>query len=137
MKTERIQIRTTEKTKLKLLQQSQAYNMNLSDFMLTVTEEACNLDIIQVWIHAYIDVVTKLNRNGTISHYKTLDGSDAWSVSVFKNTYFNRVELLKEVKACADYHIDVNLPRMWEVLDQWSEFVRRLKLLGMWEEENE
>lgn len=137
MKTEQVNFRTTEKIKLKLLQKSQEYNMTLSDFVLGTAERECDLDVIQVWIHAYIDVITKWNRDGTILHYKTVEGDDAWSISAFKNTYFNRVELLEAWQECAEYVIDTNLPKIWDVLDNWDELVRRLKLLNMWEENND
>lgn len=128
MKNERIYIRTTEKMKLKLLKKSQEYDMNLSDFMLKVAERECDLDIIQVWIRAYIDLMTKWNEDGKIVHYKLDEGEDAWSVSAFEDTYYNRVDLLEAIRE----HIE--LPRIWDVLDQWDVFVQRLKLLGMWEE---
>lgn len=131
MKTERISIRTTEKTKLKLLTKSQEYNMSLSDFMIDVAEQACSLDIVQVWISAYINYACQYNRECTINHYKTIDGDDAWSMRIFKDTYFSRVDMLKAIK----YNLDINLPDFWLVLDQWDEFVRRLKLLGIWEDE--
>ena len=137
MKNEVITIRVDEKTKLKLLQQSQYYNTTLSRFMLDITEKACNLDVIQVWIHAYIDYVIKYNRTATITHYKLDTGDCAWSVPAFENTYFSRIELLETLQGCVNYDFNVNLPRMWEVLDQWDEFVRRLNLLGMWEERDE
>ena len=132
MKNERIYIRTTEKMKLKLLKKSQEYNMNLSDFMLNVAERECDLDIIQVWIHAYIDLITKWNEDGKIAHYKLEEGDDAWSVSAFEDTYYNRVDLLEAIRE----HIDIELPRICDVLDQWDVFVQRLKLLGIWEELN-
>lgn len=134
MKNERIYIRTTEKTKLKLLQKSQYYNMNLSDFVLDSAENACDLDVIQIWIHAYIDYVVKYNRNNkscVIHHYKTIEGDDAWSINFFEDTYFTRINLLE---AWQD-NICEYLPRPWEVLDQWDEFVRRLKMLGLWKED--
>lgn len=131
MKNERIYIRTTEKTKLKLLKKSQEYDMSLSDFILNVAENACELDVVQVWINAYINWVSKQDyHTGIITHYKTVDGEDAWSVSAFEDTYFSRVELLEACK----YNIDMGLPKMLDVLDQWDEFVSRLKVLGMWEE---
>ena len=131
MKTERINIRTTEKTKLKLLAKSQECNMNLSDFMIDVAEQACALDIVQVWINAYINYICRYDRESTIKHYKTIEGDDAWSMPGFKDTYFNRVDMLKAIKN----NLDINLPDFWLVLDQWDEFVRRLKLLRIWEEE--
>lgn len=136
MKTERIQIRTTKKTKLKLLQQSQYYHMNLSDFMLTVTEKACDLDVIQIWIHAYVDVTIKRNRedNGcVITHSEFDNGEEYWNVPLLKNRYWSRADLLDALNEVYDYE----LPKMWTVLDNWNEFVRRLRLLGMWREENE
>lgn len=136
MKTERIQIRTTEKTKLKLLQQSQYYHMNLSDFMLTVTKKACDLDVIQIWIHAYVDFTIKRNRedNGCIvTHTKFDDGEEYWNVPPLKNGYWSKSELLKDLNdACGG-----QLPKKWTIVERWDEFVRRLKLLGMWREENE
>ncbi len=137
MKTEQVNFRTTEKVKLKLLQHSQYYNMTLSEFVLGVAERECDLDIIQVWVHAYIDYAIKYNRTATITHYKLDNGDYAWSVPAFENTYFDRVELLQILKECVEYTFNVDLPRIWEVLDKWDEFVRRLKLLGMWREEVE
>lgn len=130
MKNERVYIRTTEKTKLKLLEKSQEYNMNLSDFVLNVTERECDLDVIQIWIHSFIDYVIKNNEDSVITHYKTKEGHDAWSVSAFEDTYFNRLDLLNALDERSGY----NLPRMLYVLDHWNEFVKRLKLLGLWEE---
>lgn len=130
MKNERIYIRTTEKNKLKLLQKSQYYNMNLSDFVLGVAERACDLDVVQVWIHAYIDIVTRRDESGIINHYKTIEGDDAWNMPIFEDTYFSKVELLESFREYGNVH----LPRMCDVLDQWDEFVRRLKVLGMWKE---
>lgn len=134
MKNEVITIRVDEKTKLKLLQQSQNYNTNLSKFMLDTTEKACKLDVIQVWIHAYVDFTIKRNRedNGcVITHFKK--DCEYWNVPPLKNGYESRIDLLEALNETTDYE----LPRMFEVLDQWDEFVRRLKLLGMWEERNE
>ena len=130
MKNEIINIRVDEKTKLKLLTVSQDRGMNLSRFVLDATEKACELDIVQVWIHAYVDIVTRWNESGIIEHYKTIEGDDAWSMSIFEDTYFTRVELLE---AICEYN-ESDLPRMWDVLDQWDVFVHRLKLLGMWKE---
>lgn len=44
-----------------------------------------------------------------------------------KNGYESRIDLLEALNETTDY----KLPRMFEVPDQWDEFVRRLKLLGM------
>lgn len=133
MKTEIINIRVDEKTKLKLLQQSQYYNTSLSRFMLDTAEKACDLDVVQIWIHAYIDWVINNNyHTSVITHYRTEDNYEAWSVPTFEDTYFNKVDLL----TAFEYNIDPFLPRMCDVLDQWNEFVRRLKLLGLWEEDN-
>lgn len=131
MKNEVITIRVDEKTKFKLLQQSQHYNTTLSKFMLDTTEKACELDTIQIWIHAYIDWLTKNNENGVVTHYKLDTGDYAWSVPAFENTYFTRVELLESWRD----NVDDTLPNIWEVLDRWCEFVKRLKILGMWEED--
>lgn len=134
MKTERIGIRTTEEVKIKLLTKSQEYNTSLSDFILDVVERECDIDIVQVWINAYINYASKYSRYDReciIKHYKTVEGDDCWSMSIFEDTYFSRVDMLKAIR----YNLDVNLHNFWAVLDQWDEFVRRLKLLGMWEEE--
>ena len=130
MKNEVINIRVDEKTKLKLLQQSQYYNVNLSKFMLDTVEKACNLDVVQIWIHAYVDFIVHRNEDGTINHYKTLDGADAWSMSIIEDTFFSRVDLLQALNECCES----KLPRMLDILNQWDEFVERLKLLGLWEE---
>lgn len=136
MKTEQVNFRTTEKTKLKLLQKSQEYNITLSDFVLGVAERECDLDILQVWVHAYIDFTIKRNRldNGcVITHFKFEDGSDGWNVPPFKNCYESKKDLLDALQDVTDY----TLPKFYVVLDYWSEFVHRLKLLGMWKEEVE
>lgn len=132
MKTEIINIRVNEKTKLKLLQKSKYCGNTLSGFILDATEKACNLDIIQVWIHAYIDCATNDRHTPVITHYKTLEGDDAWRVCVFEDTYYNRIDLLKAL----DERSDFDLPRMWDVLEKWDEFVKRLASLGLWEEDN-
>ena len=134
MKNEVINIRVDKKTKLKLLTVSQDRGMNLSRFVLDATEKACDLDVIQVWIHTYIDYIVKNNRYNkscVIDHYKTIEGDDAWSMPIFEDTYFTRINLLE---AWQD-NIGEYLPRPWEVLDKWDEFVRRLKSLGMWKED--
>lgn len=90
------------------------------------------MDTIQIWIHAYIDWVVKHDRyTGKITHYKTVEGYDAWSIPAFKDTYFTELELLKAWKDI----VDDTLPNALDVLDQWNEFIRRLKLLGILEEE--
>ena len=132
MKTEIINVRVDEKTKSKLLEKSKYYNNTLSGFMLDTAEKACNLDVVQLWIHAYIDFTIKRNRvdNGcVITHNKSKDG-EYWNVPPLKSTYVTRVALLDALRN----DIDTFLPRMCDVLDNWSEFVRRLKLLGMWKE---
>lgn len=120
MKNERVYIRTTEKTKLKLLQQSQYYNKKLSDFVLDVAEQACELDVLQLWIHAYVDYTIRRNRvdNGcVITHYK--DGEwEYWNVPPLKNGYENRVELLEELRGTIDTVFGYTLPRMWEERDE-------------------
>lgn len=134
MKTEQVNFRTTEKVKSKLLQKSQEYNTTLSDFVLGVAERYCDLDIVQIWVHAYVDFTIKRNRedNGcVITHYKA-DYGDYWNVPPLKNGYYSRMELLKGLNEVYNYE----LPKMCSVLDQWDEFVRRLKLLNMWEERN-
>lgn len=133
MKNEVIVIRVDEKTKSKLLQKSKYYNTTLSRFMLGTTEKACDLDVIQIWIHAYIDFTIKRNRpdNGcAITHWKDIE---YWNVPPLKNGYYNRIDLLEALNETTNYE----LPNMCDVLDNWDEFVRRLKLLGMWEERNE
>ena len=130
MKNERIYIRTTEKMKLKLLKKSQEYDVNLSDFMLNVASKECDLDVVQIWIHSYIDYITKWNDKERIYHYRLKDGDEAWSVSAFEDTYYNRLDLLKALQE----HSDFDLPKIWDMLDQWDEFVRRLKVLGLWED---
>lgn len=135
MKNEVIVIRVDEKTKLKLLQKSQYYNTNLSRFMLDTVGKACNLDVIQLWVYAYIDFTIKRNRadNGcVITHWKDENG-EYWNVPPLKNGYYNKIDLLEALDETTDYE----LPKMYEVLDNWGEFVRRLTLLGMWEERNE
>lgn len=135
MKNEVIVIRVDEKTKLKLLQKSQYYNTNLSRFMLDTTEKACDLDVIQIWIHAYINFTIKRNRpdNGCVITHFQCEDYECWNVPPLKNGYYNRIDLLEALNETTNYE----LPNMWEVLDDWNEFVRRLKLLGMWEESNE
>lgn len=131
MKNERINLRTTESVKLKLLQQSQFYNMSLSDFILKTTERACRLDVIQVWVHAYVDFVVNRNEEGTIRHYKTTEGEDAWSMPIIEDTFFSRVELLEALNE----YCEQELPMMFDIIDRWDEFVKRLKLLGLYEGE--
>lgn len=135
MKTEQLNFRVTEKTKLKLLQQAQYYNKTLSNFVLGVAEKACELDVVQVWINAYIDFVIKRNRadNGCIiTHHKENDW-EYWNVPPLKNCYESRIEMLDALDdACYN-----ELPKMWEVLDKWDEFIRRLKLLGMYKEDSD
>lgn len=129
MKTEQVNFRTTEKIKLKLLQKSQEYNMTLSDFVLGVAERECDLDVVQIWIHAYIDFTIKRNRidNGCIiTHCK----NGCWNVPPLKNAFDSRLEMLQALDSACDNE----LPNIYEVLDKWDEFVRRLNLLGMWEE---
>lgn len=138
MKNERINIRTTEKTKLKLLAKSQYYNMSLSDFMPDVTESACGLDTVQIWIHAYVEWCIKRNRKDlspTIEHYTFETGEDAWSVPTFKNTYESRFDFLEELRNTIKYHFDHDLPQIYNVLDNWEEFTRRLELLGLYKDE--
>lgn len=132
MKDERIYIRTTEKMKCKLLKKSQEYNMSLSDFMLTVTERECDLDIIQRWIYAYVDFTIKRNRldNGCVITHYYIEDIECWSVPPLKNTYESRIDLLEDLQDVTKYE----LPKPWVILDNWTEFVRRLTLLGMWEE---
>lgn len=132
MKTEIINVRVDEKTKTKLLEKSKYYNNTLSGFMLDSAEKTCNLDIIQLWIYVYIDFTIKCNRidNGCIiTHYKNKQG-EYWNVPPLKSIYNTRVALLEALRNDTDPF----LPRMCDVLDQWDEFVRRLKLLGMWKE---
>lgn len=91
--------------------------------MLDTTEKACKLDVI----HAYVDFTIQRNRedNGcVITHFKNWE---YWNVPPLKNGYESRIDLLEALNETTDYE----LPRMFEVLDQWDEFVRRLKLLGM------
>ncbi len=135
MKTEQLNFRVTEKTKLKLLQRAQYYNKTLSNFVLGVAEKACELDVVQVWINAYIDIVIKRNRadNGCVITHRIFDGGDYWNVPPLKNGYSNRVTLLEDLRMS----IDPFLPRMCDVLDNWDEFVRRLKLLGMYKEDKD
>lgn len=94
--------------------------------MLDTTEKAY---VIQIWIHAYIDFTIKRDRpdNGCVITYFQCE---YWNVPPLKNGYYNLLEALNETT-------NYELPNMWEVLDDWNEFVRRLKLLGMWEESNE
>lgn len=132
MKNEVIVIRVDEKTKSTISQKSKYYGNTLSGFILDATEKVCNLDIIQIWIHAYIDFAIKQDRadNGCVITHTKLGGRDYWNVPPLKNGYYNKVELLEDLRN----DVDPFLPRMCDVLDNWDEFVRRLKLLGMWEE---
>lgn len=135
MKTEQLNFRVTEETKSKLLQQAQYYNKTLSNFVLGVAEKACKLDVVQVWINAYIDFVIKRNRadNGCVITHEIYDDTDYWNVPPLKNGYYSRLELLEDLNDACDYE----LPRLYDVLDNWDEFVRRLKLLGMWRDSDE
>ena len=135
MKNEVITIRVDEKTKLKLLQQSQYYHTSLSKYMLDTVEKACDLDTIQIWVYAYVDFTIKRNRldNGCVITHRKDEDWEYWNVPPLKNGYDSKIDLLEALNEVADY----KLPKMWEVLDKWDEFVRRLKLLGMWEECNE
>lgn len=135
MKTERINIRTDEDTKLQLLLKAKQYNMTLSDFILNVTLRETKLDCVQIWVDAYCRCVIKRKdkvNNNVMERYKFEDCDDtALSVPIFENTYTSRFDFLEELQ----YAVDYDLPNMFEVLDRWDEFTQRLELLGLYKDE--
>lgn len=89
MKTEIINIRVAEEIKSKLLRKSKYYNNTLSGFILDTAEKACELDIIQVWVYAYMDFVIKRNieDDGCVITHMKFNGRDYWNVPPLKNGY--------------------------------------------------